>query len=178
MRADRPAPYLSRAMSRSPILAVALASLAILAGCDAVTNPLEDQPDPRPVTGDWYTVSVDGPPDLDQARIEGGGAPFFGEFRFPLHGRTWFVGFRDAGWTGRVLSFTTRTDFGFTLPDSTIHWTATLARETGTPGTPGWSPARLTLRAHTVDGVAFLWDYFRLEDARRLFPAPADRSSP
>lgn len=163
-------------MRRLSILAVAVVGLVALASCDAVTNPLADQPDPRPVTGDWYTVSPDVDPTLQRARVEGGGAPFFGEFRFPLHGRPWFVAFQGAEWSGRVLSFSTRTDFGFTLEDPTIHWTATLAPRRGTPGAEGYTPARLTLAAHTEDGIAFTWDYFRFEDARRFLPDSPDGS--
>lgn len=157
---------------RSALLAAF--ALVTLSGCEAATDPLAGQPDPRPILGEWYTPRLSGEPELYGARIEGGGAPLFGEFRFPLHGRTWYVPFRDARWNGRALSFATRTDFGFVLPDTTVHWAATLIPERGRPGEAGWDPARLRLAAHTVDGVAFRWEYFRLEDLIALLPELED----
>ncbi|MBW3660779.1 MAG: hypothetical protein KY397_04000 [Gemmatimonadetes bacterium] len=157
-------------LKRHPLVNLALLAATSLVACDAVTDPLAGQPDPRSVLGAWYTVSFSGEPALYEARIEGGGAPFHGEFRFPLHGRTWFVQFRDAEWNGRALSFTTKTDFGFTLADSTIHWAATLVPESGTADRADWRPTRLSLAAHTVDGLAFTWDYFRRDDLIRLHP--------
>ena len=82
-------------------LLVALA-VAGLTACGAVTDPLEGEPDPRPIIGDWYTPRLTASPEIYRTRIRGG-APMFGEFRFPLHGRTWFVQFRDARWNGRTL---------------------------------------------------------------------------
>lgn len=149
-------------------------ALASLSACDAVTDPLEGEPDPRPILGEWFTPRLSGEPELYGARIQGGGAPLFGEFRFPLHGRTWHVQFRDARWNGRALSFATKTDFGFVLPDTTVHWAATLVPGRGRPGQADWDPARLRLAAHTVDGLAFTWEYFRFEDLVELLPELED----
>lgn len=155
------------------VLLSALA-LATLSACDAVTDPLKGEPDPRPILGEWFTPRLSGEPELYGARIQGGGAPLFGEFRFPLHGRTWYVQFRDARWNGRVLSFVTKTDFGFVLPDTTVHWSATRVPGRGRPGQADWDPARLRLAAHTVDGLAFTWEYFRFEDLVELLPELED----
>lgn len=158
-----------RAHARAAIALLALAGLAACGG--AVTDPLAGRASPATITGDWYTVDFrTRPPTVHRARIEGAGAPLYGEFTFPLHGREWYLPFRDAEWNGRVLTFTTRTDFGFTLPDSTVHWAATRVAARGARGDADYSPARLTLQPYTVDGPAFGWDFLRAEDVRFLYP--------
>lgn len=148
--------------------------LTSLVACGAVTDPLDDHTDPRPILGEWYTPSFSDSPELHGARIQGGAGTLFGEFRVPLHGRSTFVQFRDARWDGRALLFSTETDFGFTLADPTIRWVASLSPERGRPGSVEWDPARLSLTAHTEHGRAFSWDYFRYEDLIALSPGLED----
>lgn len=146
----------------------ALVAVALVAGCgDAVTDPLRSafRSDPAPVLGEWLTADFGGvAPELYDARVGRGAGVLFGEFAYPLHGSGHLVQFSDALWNGTGFVFSTRTDFGFTLPDSTVRWTALLVPGRGTRGADDWSPPRLRLQAETVDGVAFEWDYLRRDD--------------
>lgn len=149
-------------------LLCALATAALAGGCgEAVTDPLRSafRSDPAPVLGEWVTADFGGlAPELHEASIERGAGVLFGEFAYPLHGSGHLVQFNDALWNGASFVFTTRTDFGFTLADSTVRWTAFLVPGRGTRGSSDWSPPRLRLQAETVDGVAFQWDYLRPDD--------------
>lgn len=151
-----------------PRLLCALAATALAGACgEAVTDPLRSafRSDPAPVLGEWVTADLGGlAPELHDARVERGAGVLFGEFTYPLHGSGHLVQFNDALWNGAGFVFTTRTDFGFTLADSTVRWTAFLVPGRGTRGSSDWIPTRLRLQAETVDGLAFQWDYLRRDD--------------
>ena len=141
---------------------------ALVGGCnDAVTDPLRSdfRSDPAPVLGAWRTADFGGlEPELYDARVDRGAGLLRGTFEYPLHGRFNLVQFSDGIWNGSAIVFQSVTDFGFTLPDSTVSWLAEVRPGQGAPGAPGWVPTQLVLTASTVDGPAFHWTYLRPAD--------------